>query len=156
MTKRRSGERGDTLLELLMAVAVMGIAVVAVTGGIAVSIRMSDVHRKQAQAGAYIRDFAEAVEKAVMATPSGYVPCAPAGTYDSHYTLPSSFTRPTPTPVKYWDGTTFAASCTADKGIQQLLLRIDSSDNRVSETLVVVIRKPCRSSIDYPLDAACS
>jgi prepilin-type N-terminal cleavage/methylation domain-containing protein len=154
---RREGERGDTLIELLVAVVVMGIAVVAVSGGIAVSVRMSDIHRKQAQAGAYIRDFAEAVENAVQASPTAYVACAAAGTYDSYYTVPSAaFTVAAPTPVRYWDGSTFGTTCTTDSGVQQLSLRIDSADNRVSETLVVVIRKPCRPVADFPLDAVCS
>lgn len=154
---RRDDDRGDTLIELLVAVVVMGIAVVAVTGGIAVSIRMSDVHRKQAQAGAYIRDFAEAVENAVQASPSGYVACAAAGAYDSYYTVPSAaFTIPAPTPVRYWNGTGFDTTCGTDSGVQQLSLRIDSADQLVSETLVIVIRKPCRPVANFPQDAVCS
>src|SRR5690242_18594048 len=102
-TPRLRSERGDTLVEILVAVIIMAIAVVAVTAGVAVSIRMSDIHRKQAQAGAFIRDFAEAVENAIQASPTAYVPCAAAGAYDSYYTSPSaSFVVVTPTPVKYW------------------------------------------------------
>jgi prepilin-type N-terminal cleavage/methylation domain-containing protein len=154
--QRRGSDRGDTLVELLVAVVIMGIAVVAVTGGVAVSIRMSDVHRKQSQAGAYIRDFAEAIENAVAASPSAYVACAGAGTYDSYYTVPGPFAVPAPTPVRYWDGSAFVSTCGTDSGVQQLSLRIDSADHLVSETLVIVIRKPCRSTIDFPLDAACT
>lgn len=156
---RRDGERGDTLIELLVAVVVMGIAVVAVSGGIAVSVRMSDIHRKQTQAGVYIRDFAEAVENAVQASPSAYAACAPAGTYDAYYTIPGAgFTVAAPTPVRYWDSATsaFGTTCTTDAGVQQLSLRIDSTDTRVSETLVIIIRKPCRPVADFPQDAVCS
>jgi prepilin-type N-terminal cleavage/methylation domain-containing protein len=154
--QRRQGDRGDTLIELLVAVVVMGIAVVAVSGGIAVSIRLSDVHRKQAQAGAYIRDFAEAVENAVQASPTGYVACAGAGTYDTYYTVPSAaFTVPAPSPVRYWDGSSFGTTCGTDIGVQELTLRIESTDNLVSEKLVIIIRKPCRPVFDFPLDAIC-
>ncbi len=150
-------ERGDTLVEIMVAVLIMGIAVVAVLAGVAVSIRMSDVHRKQSQAGAFIRDFAEAVENAVQASPTAYVNCAAAGAYDSYYTSPSaSFVVATPTPVKYWTGSTFGTTCTTDTGVQQLSLRINSSDNLVSETLVIIIRKPCRSVASFPLDSICT
>jgi prepilin-type N-terminal cleavage/methylation domain-containing protein len=158
-SQRHGGDRGDTLIELLVAMVVMGIAVVAVTGGVAVSIRMSDIHRKQAQAGALIRDFAEAVENAVQLSPSAYVACAAAGAYDSYYTLPgSAFTVAAPTPVRYWDSatSTFTNTCTTDSGVQQLSLRINSADNSVSETLVIVIRKPCRSVADFPLEPVCN
>ena len=118
---------------------------------------MSDIHRKQAQAGAYIRDFAEAIENAVAASPTAYVGCAAAGAYDSYYTPPSAaFTVHAPTPVSYWNGSVFGGTCTTDLGVQRLSLRIDSADQRVIETLVIIIRKPCRSAVDFPTDPACA
>jgi prepilin-type N-terminal cleavage/methylation domain-containing protein len=154
-------ERGDTLIELLVAVVVMGIAVVAITGGVATSIRMSDIHRKQSAAGAYVRDFAEAIENAVSATPTGYVPCAGTTTYTSAYPFSdAAFNPPEVTAVAYWDRVTltFGSTCTvgADTGVQRLSLRIAAVDTRVVETLVIVIRKPCRSTKDFPLDTTCS
>src|SRR5664279_767957 len=62
-----SDDEGETLIELIIAVAIMGIAVVAIVGGIATAIFMSDIHRKQATAGAYVRNYAEAVETYVAA-----------------------------------------------------------------------------------------
>lgn len=152
-----NGERGDTLVELMMAVVITGTAVIAVVGGVAVSIRMSDIHRTQAAAGAHIRDFAEGIETAVSATPSGYVPCAVPGTYDGNPAAYPSFTRET-TAVDYWNGTAFGNICTVatDSGVQRISLRITSADNRVSETMVIIVRKPCRSTIDFPLETACS
>ena len=45
-------DRGETLLELLIAVVIMGVAVVAVVAALVNSVQLSDVHRKQATAAA--------------------------------------------------------------------------------------------------------
>jgi len=50
-----TGERGETLLELVVAVTIMGLAVAAIVGGMATSIMMSDIHRQEARAGAAAR-----------------------------------------------------------------------------------------------------
>jgi type II secretory pathway pseudopilin PulG len=139
-------DRGESLLELLVAVTIMGIAVVAVVGGIGTGILMSDIHRKQATAGAYVRDYAEAVEKAVAASPSGYVAnCAP--NYAASFTPPGGYTAQI-TAVSFWNGSSFPTTCdaSADVGVQQVSLRVQSGDGRAAETLSVVIRRPCRST----------
>jgi prepilin-type N-terminal cleavage/methylation domain-containing protein len=157
-TERQHRERGDTLVELLVAVVIMGIAVVAVAGGVATSIRMSDIHRKQAAAGAYVRDFAEAIETAIATVPTGYIPCAAPGAYDAAYPFAvSGFSRDS-IAVDYWNGLAFVSTCTVatDLGVQRLSLRVASADTRVSETMVIIVRKPCRSTLDFPSELACS
>ncbi|MDQ1740524.1 MAG: hypothetical protein QOE53_2176, partial [Pseudonocardiales bacterium] len=62
MTPESDRDRGETLLELLIALAIMSIAVVAIVGGLVAGIAMSDIHRKQSTAGAAVRDYAENVE----------------------------------------------------------------------------------------------
>ena len=47
---RVADERGETLVEMLLAVAIMGIAAVALMAGLTTSVLMSDIHRKQATA----------------------------------------------------------------------------------------------------------
>ena len=81
---------GESLLELLVAVVIMGIAVVAIVGGLFSGVLMSDIHRKQTTAGSTLRDYAEAVEAAVAASPSTYTACATTATYAS----PSGFSTP--------------------------------------------------------------
>jgi type II secretory pathway pseudopilin PulG len=149
---RPAGAQGETLVELLVAVVIMGIAVVAVVGGIATGITMSDIHRKQATAGAYVRDFAEAIENGV-ATASKYTTgAAAAATYKPLYTPPNTSYTASITAVSCWNGSAFATvePC-VDTGVQKISVKVASNDGRASETLDAIIRKPCRP----PPDAAC-
>jgi len=134
---RDSNDEGETLIELVMAMMIMGIAVVAIVGGIATTILMSDVHRKQASAGAYVRDYAEAVSGHYdgSITPS-YLPAAVS------FTVPAGFTA-TMTSLKCWDDALKVFNtCTTANDVQQVTLKMTSTDNRASESLAVVVRQP--------------
>jgi type II secretory pathway pseudopilin PulG len=110
MARRRrttANEQGESLLELLIAVAIMGIAVVSVIAGLATSIIASDLHRKQSTAGATVRDFGEAIENYVVNT--AYTSCATTSTYSPAtigYSPPSGYIASI-TAVTYWSGTSF-------------------------------------------------
>jgi type II secretory pathway pseudopilin PulG len=125
-------ERGETLLELIVALGILGIAVVAVASGIAVSVVASGRHRDEANAGTYLHNYAEQVS-------ARYTSCgasAPSLAAQTGFQAPSLS-------IKYWAGTAFGpSSCTTDPGLQQVTIRLTSSDTRVSESLVVVVRKP--------------
>jgi prepilin-type N-terminal cleavage/methylation domain-containing protein len=144
---------GETLIELLVAMSILGVAVVALVSGIGTSVLVSDVHRKEATAGAVVRTYGEAIQAAVDAPTSGYnVTCAGASAYMS----PAGFAAPTGytakvTSVVYWTGTAFSSTCSADIGVQKLSLLVTSSDNRAKEALELIIRQPCRAT-----DGPCS
>lgn len=151
-TRVRPGpdDDGETLLELMIAVAIMGIVVVAVVGGIATSILMSDVHRKQATAGAYVRNYAEVVVAYVAAgTPAAQANFL-AGSSPDYRPSTVGFTAPTGgfvasvTSVWCWDDGSkkFVSSCAAASAVQQVTLNVASSDARASESLLVVVRRP--------------
>lgn len=136
-------DRGETLLELLIALTIMSIAVVAVVGGLLAAVAVSDIHRKQSTAGAAVRDYAESVEKYVAGT--GYTACAAPSAYAAGavgFTVPSGYSA-SAVAVRYWSGAAWAASPCADVGLQELTIQVASSDSRASERLVVVLRKPC-------------
>ena len=146
MAPHASADRGETLVELLVTIVIMGIAVAAIVGGLMTSIQMSDIHRKQATAGALARDYAEGLDRYVAGSAAAYVACAVPSTYP--LTLPAGVAAPggfTPsiTSVRYWTGTAWTPTCTSDLGLQQVTVQVATGDSRATETSVVVLRKPC-------------
>jgi type II secretory pathway pseudopilin PulG len=137
--RRIEADRGDTLLELIVAIAILGVCVVAIGAGITLSIKMSTIHRNQATANAFLHNYAETLQ-------SSYPVCS--GSIASDYTgslaAPSGFTSPAAT-VKFWDPTAakfVASGCpTSDPGLRQISLTLTSSDGLVAESLVFVVRK---------------
>jgi type II secretory pathway pseudopilin PulG len=141
----RDDDRGDTLLELLVAVVIMGIAAVAIFGALLASVKVSDYHRKQTSAGAAVHNLAEKLTQYIAA---GYTACATTAAYSPAtvgYATPAGFTAAT-TSVLYWIGGVWTPSgCTAatDTGVQQVAIQVSSSDGRATEFLRIVVRKPC-------------
>jgi type II secretory pathway pseudopilin PulG len=142
-------ETGETLVELVIATAILGTAVVALVGGIGTSIVMSDIHRKEAVAGAVVRTYAESIQASVAAAPTGYTACAKP----SSYALPADFTAQKDyaaqvTAVMFWNVTAgeFVTRCDPDSGVQKVSLAVSSADSEATEILDVIIRNPCRAT----------
>lgn len=136
---------GESLVELLVAMVVLGITVTGILGALLVTTQASGQHRRQVQAQNALRGWAEQVSAAA------YTDCAVAGSIAAPSpALPAGFTA-TVTAVRYWNGTAFVASCTtgADAGIQRVSLRVTATASpypAVSQNVDVVLRKPCVSS----------
>lgn len=151
LERRRQAARTDagvTLIETLAAVVILGIAGVAVMAGLQLSVKASDIHRKQATGGAYVRSYAEAIEK-YLDTTGNYVPCAGAGAYTPAvvgFSAPAGYTA-SATVATPLDGSgaaiTTGACPSRDKGVQRVTLTVTSNDSRAAERLTVVLRKAC-------------
>jgi type II secretory pathway pseudopilin PulG len=137
-----NGDRGETLLELVVAIAILGVSIVAVGAGVVMSVKMSAIHRNQATAAAALHNFAETVAGAYQGCGGSTPPNYPALL---SLAPPAGFSTPTAT-VKFWDpaASSFSArSCPpSDPGLQQVTLNLATNDQLVSESLVVVVRKP--------------
>ena len=135
-----------------MTVMIMGVAFSAILGGVATSILMSDIHRKQASSQTILRSYAEAVEgpKSGWTWPGCSASLTSYSTSNVGYTLPAAYGgnyTPSVTGVKFWDGSSsFQPTCPMvggspkDYGLQQISLSVASSDGRAIETLDVVKR----------------
>ena len=148
---RRTDDRGVTLVETLVAVAILGIAGVAVLAGFQMSITASDMHRKQTTGGAYVRSYAEAIQQYLAADPAHWVACVPDHTYDLS-ALPAAY-KPAAWPSGY-DATQTGSvpqtqyddpavgDCTKDTAVL-VTLEVTAPRNRAKETLQIVLQRPC-------------
>lgn len=155
---RRTGsdhDRGESLIELLVAVLIMGTAVVAVVGGLGTAIMMTDLHRRQATAAAFLRELAVKVDTAIAGGTPPYTTCPSNSWYVAPYSPAPGYSAAI-AEVRYWSSASVfvvvGPSCNAanDVGVQRLSLSVSTTDGRVNERIDVVIRKPCR-----PTDALC-
>lgn len=146
MRRASSGQndRGETLIELIVALAILSIAAVAILSGVMLSIKTSAVHRHQATGGAYVRSFAEAIQNHVDA--NGYTTCGSAASSYAAVTvpdLPAGYTKSV-TAVQSWTGSAWGTCSTT--GIQRVDLKVTSpggASHGAEETLVVILRRPC-------------
>ena len=144
MARLDESDRGESLIEILVAVLILGIAVTAILGGLLTSVKLSDVHRKQATGGADARDYAEVLSRFVSG--NNYVECADLSAYAPGvvgFTAPAGYAAAV-TSVEYWNTTsrTFGTTCSSS-GLERVTVQVASTDGRATERSVVVVRKPC-------------
>jgi type II secretory pathway pseudopilin PulG len=136
-------DRGETLLELVISITILGVCVVAIGTGIALSIKTSAIHRAQATASAFLHNYAAALQ-------NSYRPCIGGNPPDyvsiAGLAAPSAeFSAPTAT-VRFWDPNANPAAfsrttCPAtDPGLQEVTLTLDTTGGLVSESVVVILR----------------
>ena len=97
---------GLTLVELLVTVAIVGVAFASLIAGISTYTTSGANHQLQAETQLQLREFAERV------TVASYVDCATS--YDSAYTPPSGFGRVSS--VRLWNPATSAYDITPTAG----------------------------------------
>src|SRR5262245_7635352 len=92
---RKRRDAGETLIEVLITMIILGGAIAALVGGISTTVLLSSRHRDLATANALLRSYAEAIKENAR---TGYQPCAT--TYNNltgRYVQPTGWATPTNT-----------------------------------------------------------
>lgn len=144
-----TSEEGYTLIEMLIAVMILGLSVVGIISGLSALVFASDVHRRQADAATVLVSAGEAIKDPVR---NPYIDCAGSTTYDParEVSLPASTpawssTAITILKVEYLDGgASFTSVCNDAAGVHAQLVTIQVKDptSRATLTLDVVKRGP--------------
>jgi type II secretory pathway pseudopilin PulG len=169
-----STEAGETLLEVMVAMMVLGISVVAILGAFIVATRTGTFNNQQSAADLVLRDFAETLKGRGPTTVGSasydatYLPCETLGTGDGTGTNYPAYTPPAPnagyqatiTKIEYLNGYSGTSpvwrardqGCPAggDQGLERLTLRATTpasvTDNTAVETTTIVKRNTAGES----------
>jgi prepilin-type N-terminal cleavage/methylation domain-containing protein len=134
---RRAGQGGFSLLEVIIAVALVSLTVLALATAFLTLVRANDATVSQQEADHAASNFAESLKAAA------YQPCSATVTPD-YATDPSLWSPPSGVQVsvvdvEYWDAATgaYVGSCpVADGGTQRLTLRAEYRDRERQAQIV--------------------
>jgi type II secretory pathway pseudopilin PulG len=144
------GEAGESLLEIIITIMIIGLAIPAVVGAVLAAIGSSSQDRRQVQAQQLLTSWSETIAK--HNDDGSYTAC-PATSYYATGTfapaaVPAGFAVSVAS-IDYWDtATSTFAGCAADKGIRRLRLRVNVDAGLYPSFAMdryVIVRKPCLS-----------
>lgn len=151
MTRHRPprGDAGESLVELLVSIAVIGLAVTALLGAVGTAVDSSRQHQDTARGQAILRSWGETLSHP-QDSGSGYVytPCASAAAFppaSDSVTVPAGWTAAVGD-VQWWNGAAWSTTSCDDAGLQKLHLVVTSPATTwpgTSQSLDVVVRRPC-------------
>ena len=140
------GQAGESLLEIIITIMIMGLAIPAVVGAVMAAVGSSSQDRRQAQAQQLLTSWSETIAKANTDTTYDNGNCQPPGYYEPGApALPAGFAVSVVS-VKYWTAGAFVAACAGDEGVRQLELRVTADAAlypSFSMDRYVIVRKPC-------------
>jgi len=140
--RRRRSESGDTLVEVLLAIVILGIASLAVILAFATSISGSAEHRSLATFDTVLRSASEeVVSQLQQQTASEFGTCTnPAPSYNVTFSLPTGY-QATITQVQYWNGNSFGSTCETNTP-QLFTIKVTNTTTNISYSISVVIDGP--------------
>jgi type II secretory pathway pseudopilin PulG len=143
----RGSEAGDSLVEVLLAVVIIGITAVSLMAGFATSISASAEHRDLVTLDTILRSYAESATYQIQQASSPlFVSCGT--TYFPTFTIPTGTTGYTVgiSSVSYWNGSAFTGSCTAGSTAPQQITASATGPANTSDSLNFIVVDPAFQS----------
>ena len=134
--QRAKSEQGDTLIEILIAVTILGIAFVGILAGLATALRLSGSQRGRANADVVLVSAADSVRNQTYVS----CPTASASSYSpsSGVTLPAgwSASNVTVSAIKFRDAATWTSTCpTTDQNVQLVTITAAAPSGGATESV---------------------
>jgi predicted secreted protein len=150
-------EVGDTLIEVLLALVVLGLASVALLIAFGTTISASSDHRGLATSETALVSASSEVSSGIQQNASALFACpTPSITIfrsDVSFTaVPSTFTATLESPVLYWNGSAFASTCVAGAP-QELTFQVKNNANGDIYTNTIVVDDPLTPTVSNPNSA---
>jgi len=148
--RRHRSDAGDTLVEVLLALVVIGLAGVAIIGSFTTSISAASEHKNLALLDAATKTYVETAQSAITARVSPlFKDCTVTTTPETTYGLAANIAWPTSYTVSYaatqfWQGNGWGSSCLSPPHPAQLLT-VTITGKGGSETTTFVVRDPAYS-----------
>jgi type II secretory pathway pseudopilin PulG len=142
----KTDDRGETLVESLISMILLGIIGLAVFSAMTLSVKTSGIYKNRAQSSVALRKWAEQVS----AYPT-YTNCVTSGTWVANHPVSSTYVPPTGGSVvlvKYWSAATstfVSTPCSTDQGVQLVTLQVVTAGTTVTsatQQVDVAVRRP--------------
>ncbi len=151
--RRRGDERGDTLIEVLLSLVILGLGALAMMVAFGTSLTASGQHRNLTTAETLAKNVANHVASAVQTLSTNFT-CAPpmVAPYTAYQALTSGVNLPTHysatvTNVQYWRGSTSSWGATCRANAPQLIDLAVTSPSGASNTASVVVDNPSAPTV---------
>ena len=139
----RRSESGDTLVEVLFAIVILGIAGVALLTAFGTSIKASAEHRQLANEDASLRAATDDVIAQIQDSANNAFSACPTPYSPTFTNLTGSFSVPTGgATVQYWNGSGWAPNCTVSTNPQLWSVTLTSASYTTSVSTVIYDPQP--------------
>ena len=161
MSQHHRPQRGLSLIEALIAVALLGIIGVAVISAVMTAVRSDGQHRSRSTAAVAARNYADALDAAP------YADCASTAQYGPGVLgLDQTNSTITVDSVRYWNGSAlptvaepsaaawaaaFPPSCTTDRGLQRITYTARSAAGGSTSNVTRSVIKRFNGSLPEPV-----
>jgi hypothetical protein len=142
MSPRPQPDGGETLIELLVSMVIMGIAGAAIIGSLLVAVDVSQMHKRQVQVQQYLRSWAEAVSN--NSSDAGY--CTDSACFLGMAPAAVGGLSPSVEGIECWTDSGWASGCGTRDDVRRVKLTVAGGGSMLpvaSRSLSVVVRKAC-------------